>query len=58
MGGILMESILMSDKPIPPADGECCENGCEPCIWDTYYEALRLWQEEQDQKQKESENAE
>lgn len=58
MGGILMEPISMSDKPIPPADGECCENGCEPCIWDTYYEALRLWQEEQDQKQKESENAE
>lgn len=49
-----------SDKPIPPADGECCESGCEPCVWDTYYEELRLWQEKekQAQKQKESKSAE
>lgn len=49
------------DKPLPPADGECCESGCEPCVWDTYYEALRQWQENQKQKQtreKESEGAE
>ncbi len=35
------------EKPTPPADGECCESACEPCVWDTYYEELRLWQEEQ-----------
>ena len=33
----------MLEKPIPPADGECCESGCEPCIWDDYYEQLRQW---------------
>ncbi|WP_240009661.1 oxidoreductase-like domain-containing protein [Marinomonas algicola] len=41
---------MMSDKPLPPADGECCESACEPCVWDTYYEELREWKEEQKQK--------
>ena len=26
------------EKPIPPADGACCESGCSPCVWDFYYE--------------------
>jgi cytochrome-b5 reductase len=52
-----MESI-MSDKPTPPADGECCECGCDPCVWDTYYEELRQWQEQQTNQQRESEGAE
>ncbi|WP_254262590.1 oxidoreductase-like domain-containing protein [Marinobacterium weihaiense] len=37
----------MMEKPIAPTDGECCESGCEPCVWDTYYEEMRLWREEQ-----------
>ena len=28
------------EKPTPPADYECCESGCEPCVWDTYSEEL------------------
>ncbi len=44
------------EKPTPPADSECCESGCEPCVWDTYYEELRLWQEEQ-KKLKEQEDS-
>ncbi|NMM26662.1 MAG: hypothetical protein HHJ12_05060 [Glaciimonas sp.] len=35
------------NKPIAPADGECCENSCDPCVWDTYYAALRAWEEQQ-----------
>lgn len=35
------------NKPTPPADGECCENGCDPCIWDAYYAALRAWEAQQ-----------
>lgn len=50
------------EKPTPPADSECCESACEPCVWDTYYEELRLWQEEQkrlqEQAEKEKNNAE
>ncbi|GEM_PF-4013897 len=34
-------------KPAPPGDQECCESGCSPCVWDTYYEALEEWQKEQ-----------
>jgi hypothetical protein len=31
------------EKPQPPEDWECCESECSPCVWDTYYEELRLW---------------
>jgi len=32
-----------ADKPEPPAPNECCENGCDPCVWDIYREALDDW---------------
>ena len=35
------------EAPIPPAPNECCESGCDPCVWDIYYEELRKWQEQQ-----------
>lgn len=35
------------DKPEPPAPSECCENGCEPCVWDIYREALNEWNAQQ-----------
>lgn len=35
------------EKPTPPADGECCECGCEPCVWDSYYEEMHAWNAEQ-----------
>lgn len=44
------------EKPIPPADGECCESGCEPCVWDSYYEELHAWNAKQ-KKLKEAEAA-
>jgi hypothetical protein len=30
-------------KPQPPREpevGECCQSGCEPCVYDRYWEAL------------------
>ena len=30
-------------RPLPPpepASGECCHGGCDPCVYDLYYEAL------------------
>ncbi|MGB0467077.1 MAG: oxidoreductase-like domain-containing protein [Pontibacterium sp.] len=36
------------ERPLPPADGECCESACTPCVWDFYYEALAIWQAQQD----------
>ncbi|SPK76409.1 conserved protein of unknown function (plasmid) [Cupriavidus taiwanensis] len=39
------------EPPERPADGECCGSGCDPCIFDYYYqemdryrEALRAWE--------------
>ena len=32
------------EKPTPPADYECCESGCEPCVWDIYYAERDKWQ--------------
>ncbi|CDH47640.1 oxidoreductase-like domain-containing protein [Candidatus Contendibacter odensensis] len=30
--------------PKPPVQGECCERGCENCVWVFYYEALRRYE--------------
>jgi hypothetical protein len=39
-------------KPIRPENDDCCGGGgCCPCVWDTYFNALDLW-EEQEAKQK------
>ena len=45
----------VSTKPAPPEDYECCESGCSPCVWDTYYEDLKDWQEQQKQSAAEAE---
>jgi hypothetical protein len=26
--------------PRPPEPGECCQSGCEPCVYDRYWDAL------------------
>jgi len=33
----------MIEKPIPPGDYDCCESGCEPCVWDIYQSELAQW---------------
>ena len=38
-------------EPIPPPPeepllGECCERGCERCVFTVYYEALDAWRRE------------
>jgi hypothetical protein len=30
--------------PEPPIPGECCERGCEFCVWVVYHEALRKYE--------------
>lgn len=38
----------MIEKPIPPADDDCCGGGaCNPCVWDHYYVQLQAWRVEQ-----------
>lgn len=44
---LIGEGSIMSERPQPPEDWECCESECSPCVWDTYYEELRQWNAKQ-----------
>ena len=36
-------------KPQPPQEPEpweCCQNGCDPCVYDRYWEALTRYEEQ------------
>ncbi|WP_371704433.1 MULTISPECIES: oxidoreductase-like domain-containing protein [Cupriavidus] len=36
-------------RPVPPerpGDDECCGSGCDPCIFDFYYQELDRYREE------------
>lgn len=46
----------LTDKPTPPAACECCENGCTPCVWDTYFDALAEWKAAEAKAKLDSEN--
>jgi len=36
-------------KPIKPENDDCCGGGgCCPCVWDTYFNALDLWEEREE----------
>ncbi len=45
LNGICMTS--MTERPQPPGASECCESGCARCVWDTYYDEMRVWKEQQ-----------
>ena len=35
--------------PIPPREpesGECCQSGCDPCVYDLYWEAVERYDRE------------
>jgi hypothetical protein len=34
------------EAPEPPGDGMCCGSGCDPCVWDSYQQALTRYQHE------------
>lgn len=46
----------MAEKPTPPGEYECCDSGCEPCVWDIYYDELRAWQQARRSEQPEAES--
>ena len=38
----------LTEKPLPPADDDCCGGGsCNPCVWDHYFAELQKWRNEQ-----------
>jgi hypothetical protein len=47
------------EKPIPPADDDCCGGGaCNPCVWDYYYTELQKWRIEQAKEQEQEQEQE
>jgi len=35
------------EKPIRPADDDCCGGSCNTCVWDGYFEKLQKYRLEQ-----------
>jgi hypothetical protein len=33
-------------QPEPPQPSECCESGCDPCVYDCYAEEMRQYREQ------------
>jgi hypothetical protein len=41
-------SLSYAKKPEPPREPEaweCCQNGCDPCVYDRYWEALARYEQ-------------
>jgi len=36
------------EKPTEPSPSECCGNGCKDCVWESYYDKLCLYEEQQE----------
>lgn len=60
---VMPDALIDNDPPpVPPTcpgDDECCNSGCDPCVFDLYTEeleryraALRAWEERQAAKDK------
>lgn len=45
-----MEQQHLSEKPEPHTPNECCESGCDPCVWDIYRVELNKWEQAQQPK--------
>jgi hypothetical protein len=41
-----MEYDLKPQPPQEPEPWECCQNGCDPCVYDRYWEALSRYEEQ------------
>ncbi|XP_073989411.1 NADH-cytochrome b5 reductase-like isoform X3 [Rhodnius prolixus] len=38
-------SLCELNKPEEPSQEDCCQNGCNPCVFDIYQNQLKLWEE-------------
>jgi len=36
----------LPDKPDKPSPSECCDSGCENCVFDYYAKAVKRWEAE------------
>ena len=40
-------SAFTDPKPVPPPEpepGTCCQSGCDPCVYDLYWEAIERYE--------------
>ncbi|XP_047319027.1 uncharacterized protein DDB_G0284459 [Impatiens glandulifera] len=51
-----VEEKLPPPPPEKPLPGDCCGNGCEPCVWDIYYEELADYNKLLDEEKTKSKN--
>ncbi len=42
----LPSKTFATPPPERPDDNACCQSGCDPCIFDLYYEELEAWRVE------------
>jgi hypothetical protein len=42
----LLAQQSLSHRPPPPPPTTCCGRGCNGCVWEGYYAALRFWCED------------
>jgi len=38
---------MNDERPLPPGDYDCCESGCDRCVWDIYRADVAEWEAEQ-----------
>lgn len=38
--------VKLPEKPDKPSPSECCDSGCENCVFDYYAEAVKRWEVE------------
>ena len=36
-------------EPWKPRPGECCGSGCNPCVWDRYYNILEKYEDKKNE---------
>jgi len=41
---LMTDAAALPRPPDKPADEECCNRGCCPCIFDYYYDAMERWE--------------
>jgi hypothetical protein len=39
----------IADPPEEPLRGDCCERGCDRCVFTVYYEAIDAWRRDIEQ---------
>ena len=45
----LLKEHIRRGEPKEPTDDDCCGNGCNPCVWDVYYERQGEWKDKKDE---------